>query len=271
MQHNVRDFETEVVRRSDEVPVLVDFWADWCGPCKMLAPVLDRLAAQAAGRWLLAKVNVDQHPDLAARFSIASIPAVKLFHHGKVVDEFLGMKPEAEIRRWLEKAVPSPSAASLDEATRLVAEAAFAEAARLLEPVVSAEPTNAGAALLLARCRLSLAPEHVEETLRSITETSDHWDKAAALRRLARMVVMAASPDSLPAAPVKARFIEGATAVRRQDFAAALEAFIDVLQRGRDYQEGAAKEACKAIFQVLGVRHPVSERYHRAFSSAVHA
>ncbi len=99
MSHEVRDFTAEVVERSRRVPVLVDFWAPWCGPCKMLAPVLEHLAGEAGTRWELAKVNTDEHPDLAGQYGIASIPNVKLFRDGKVVNEFTGFLPEAELRR----------------------------------------------------------------------------------------------------------------------------------------------------------------------------
>lgn len=269
MSYQFKDFTRDVLQRSHQVPVLVDFWADWCGPCKMLAPVLERLAAQAGGRWVLVKVNTDEHPDLATEYEIASIPNVKLFREGKVVDEFMGMMPEGDVRRWLEAALPSPHAASVAEAQRLVAAGSLAQAARLLEPVVAAEPSHEQARVLLAQCLLGPAPERVESVLADIGSDSELAERAAGLRTLARVAASAAQPDTLPEAPVRARFLAGAQAVRSGDYPAALEAFIEVIQRRSDYHDGAARQACRAIFQMLGPRHPISERYHRAFSSAV--
>jgi len=108
MSHEIVDFDKDILQRSHQVPVVVDFWAAWCGPCRVLGPVIERLAGEAAGRWELAKVDTEAHPEIAERYGIVSIPNVKLFVNGEVADEFVGAIPEAEIRRWLEAAVPSP-------------------------------------------------------------------------------------------------------------------------------------------------------------------
>jgi putative thioredoxin len=105
-QHAVSDFSTDVLARSQVTPVLVDFWAPWCGPCKMLKPVLEKAAAEAGGGWHLVTVNVDNHGDLAQQYGIQSIPAVKLFHRGKVVAEFVGAKSDSDFRSWLASNLP---------------------------------------------------------------------------------------------------------------------------------------------------------------------
>ena len=271
MSHEVQDFEKQVLQRSKQIPVLVDFWAPWCGPCRTLGPVLEGMATQAGGAWELVKINTEEHQDLAAAFNIASIPAVKLFVNGKVADEFVGALPEREIRRFLEKALPSPSAKQLAEAQRLLNDAANGEAVKLLEPIVSAEPGNLEARLLLAQALLSTEPERTVTLLEPVTLASEFSERAAAIRTLARLAQLAKEPAKLPEAKVRDKYLAGAAAAGSGNFASALEHFIEVLERDKQYDNGGAKAACKAIFQLLGMRHPLVERSFRAFSSALHS
>ncbi len=106
MNHEVSDFSADVLERSRTVPVLVDFWAPWCGPCRSLKPVLEKLAGEAGDHWSLVTINVDLHPGLATQFGIRSIPAVKLFHAGTVAAEFSGAMPEGSVRAWLDAHLP---------------------------------------------------------------------------------------------------------------------------------------------------------------------
>jgi len=271
MSYEVQDFKTQVLERSKQVPVLVDFWAPWCAPCRALSPVLERMAGQAGGRWELAKVNTEEHPELASAYSIASIPAVKLLADGEVVNEFVGALPEREIRRFLEQALPSPNAAGLAEAKRLLLEGANDAAAKVLEPIVRDSTGDDEARVLLAQALLSTDPGRVETVVEPISPDSDHAQKADSLRTLASLAQLVSKPDALPEDTLRERYLAGAAAVRSGDFAAALDAFIEVLERNKSYDNEGAQKACKAIFQLLGLRHPLVERSFRAFSSALHS
>ena len=269
MSHDVTDFQAEVIERSRTLPVLVDFWAAWCGPCRVLGPLLERLAGEAGDRWALAKVDTEKVPELAGQYGVTSIPSVKLFAGGEVVDEFVGALPEADIRRWIDAALPSPLAARVAEARGLVAGRAYRSAAETLREVLAAEPRNVPARVLLAEALLHTDPAAVAEAMAGLEHEPEVGDRVEALRTLARVAALVERPAELPEAPVKARFLDGARAVRAGDWGAAMQAFIEVLQGQRGYADGIAREAGRAIFLHLGIRHPVCEQYYRAFSSAL--
>ena len=144
------NFETEVIERSMTTPVVVDFWATWCAPCLQLAPILDKLTAEFAGQFILAKIDTDTQPDLAAAFGVQSIPLVVIVKHGQIADGFQGVKSEAEVRAWIQQQMPSPFEMLLVEAAALEVKAASEAEAKYRE-AVALEPTHEGARIGLAR------------------------------------------------------------------------------------------------------------------------
>jgi len=269
MSYEVRDFATQVLERSREIPVLVDFWAPWCGPCKQLGPLLEKLAAEASGRWELVKVNTEEHADLATRYEIASIPAVKLFRGGEVLDEFVGFLPEIQIRAWLDTHLGPSGPSDLEAAAELIDNGDLPTARTRLEKILAESPTRQAARLLLAETLLASDPARAVQLLEEVPDDADEAGHAQALLILARAGSRPAS--DFPEDRVRDSLLAGLAAIRERNWDAALEAFIDVTERRPKYAGGLAAEAGKAIFRYLGIRHPIAERHYRRFSSAINS
>jgi len=163
MEVDEATFEVEVLERSREAPVVVDFWAEWCGPCRALGPVLERLATEADGSWTLAKVDVDKNPMLAQAFGVRGIPSVKAFKDARPVAEFTGALPEPQVRAWLQGLGPSPADLEFEEACRLEAGGSLPEAADCYRSVLNVVPAHSGARAGLARVELALHAEGLDE------------------------------------------------------------------------------------------------------------
>ena len=213
------DFQNDVVARSADIPVLVDFWASWCGPCKMLGPVLEKLAGEAAGRWTLVKIDTDRHQVQAAQFAIRGIPDVRLFHHGKQLAQFSGAMPEPALRRWLEENLPSPTRDAVARARDLLAAGRFAEAEQVLIPLSSAHPGDRDLAAALARAIVFRNPESALQRAHGLAP-----DEAELVRSLA--LVLRIQPADLPEGSPRTPLLAGLAELRAVRFAEALRLLI---------------------------------------------
>jgi putative thioredoxin len=269
--HAISDFQTDVIERSRTVPVLVDFWAAWCAPCRMLGPTLEKLAGEAGGAWELAKVDTEQHEDLARRYGVSGIPNCKLFVDGEVVDEFTGALPEPQVRRWLEDALPSPATQALAEAEGLLAEGHFYEAAVRLRGIIESRPDSPRARLLLGVALLRLEPALVDGVVEPIGADSDYAGGADSLRTLAALARLADRDEDVPAGPAKAHVLSAARALRAGDWDGTLAAIVEGLRVARGEEAAALRDRGVAVFRLLGIRHPACETHYRAFSSLMNA
>ncbi len=259
MSRDVSNFSTDVIERSRTVPVLVDFWAPWCGPCKMLKPVLEKLAAEAAGAWELVKVNTDERPELASQFGIRGIPDVKLFHRGQVIAEFSGAMPEFQLRQWLGQNLPSAGRAAMDLAREQILSGRFHDAEIALAQLQVADPDNSEVAALLALATVFRDPAAALKLVHG-----RQGEQAELVRLFAH--VLAIAPDSLPEYSARLPLLGGLAELRAGRFAEALRLLTGSMEESVRYADAAAKRACLAIFKLLGPRHPTSEEFHRRFS-----
>ena len=270
MPYDTIDFETDVIQRSQEVPVLVDFWAEWCGPCKVLGPVLERLADRNRGEWALAKLDTEAFPAIAGQYAIRSIPNVKLFVDGQVKDEFVGALPEPQVVDWLRKALPSRYRAELKGARQLLKEGRSAQAREILDHVVAADSANDEATVLLAQALLDSDPQQAVRTVEPVNLGSEHFEAAEAIRTLSGLFGRVESPDSLPLDSVRDLYLAAIDSARSNRFEAALDGFIEVIRKNRYYDDDGSRKACIAVFKLLGEDHETTRKYRSAFSSALY-
>ena len=263
----VRDFERDVIEASRERPVMVDFWAPWCGPCRALGPVLEKLATEEDVGWSLVKVNTDQHPEISQRFGIRGIPAVKMFVDGEVVDEFTGALPEYTVRQWLEKAIPSEAKRKVDEAERMIDSGDESAARALLEALLKEEVEDPKAKVLLARVLAFEDPDRAASLVGGAAFVGAGYQQLGeAITALAEFVRAAEDEASLPEEDGKAHYIAASRAAREGRYESAIDDLIEVLKVNRSYHEEAARKAGVALFILLGDQHEVTRAKRRTFS-----
>jgi putative thioredoxin len=265
-------FPSQVVERSKEVPVVVDFWAAWCGPCKVLGPVLERLADEADGAFELAKVDVDANQALAGQFGVRGIPTVVGFRDGQPVAQFTGALPEAQVREWVRELVPSEDDLLAQAATDLLADGNIAAAEEGFRRVLASDPVHAEAATGLAT--LLIDAERFDEALQILEPISANQE-VDRLRAAARVGTI--DTTAIPELQVKLNADPGNVPVRIElgralaadnQYEPALEALLDAVLEGGDTRDDA-RTAMLDVFEVLGPDHELTATYRRKLASAL--
>ncbi|AZD51068.1 thioredoxin [Pseudomonas chlororaphis] len=276
------DFDQSVIENSFHKPVLVDFWAEWCAPCKALMPMLQQIAESYQGELLLAKVNCDIEQDIVARFGIRSLPTVVLFKDGQPVDGFAGAQPESAVRTMLEPHVqmPPPKAADpLELAEALFAEGRIAEAEATLKVLLGEDNSNAKALILYARCLTERGELGEAQTVLDAVTGDEH--KAALAGAKAQITFLKQAADLPDSADLKSRLAQNPQddeavyqlaiqQLARQQYDAALDALLKLFIRNRGYNEGLPHKTLLQVFELLGNDHPLVTTYRRKLFAALY-
>lgn len=266
------DFEEMVLRASQEVPVVVDFWAGWCQPCMILSPMLERLAEERDGGFVLAKVDVDANPNLSGLFGIQSIPTVKAFRDGQVVLEFVGVQPEEVLRRFVDQLVPSAADELAGRAESARESGDLVEAEDLYRQALSTDPAHEGAKLGLAAL---LAMRGEDEEARGLlaqlptTEGVRRLDAELELRSAAR------GEEDREALRIRAETGDGEAALALAtadagagDHRTALERSLRLVESGGGQRDGA-RDLMVRIFEALGDEHPLTREFRPRLARAL--
>lgn len=272
-------FEQDVLERSKQVLVLVDFWAPWCAPCRALKPTLEKLAAEYRGRFLLAKVNTDEHPEIAARYGVRGIPNVKAFVDGELASEFTGAQPEAAVRRFIEALLPSPGETLRRSAQEAAAQGDRARALALLREAVVQDPANDRARIDLAA--LAIADGEWDEAERQLDAVpEERRDERAtrvaaqvALRRksqgLADLATLKAAVDAAPDA-LDSRLAYAERLAVDGRIEASLDELIEIVRRGRGEPRERARRTILDLFSLAADRPDLVGAYRRKLAAALY-
>lgn len=275
-QHNF----AAVVENSQQVPVLVDFWADWCQPCKTLTPLLTKLAQEYRGGFILAKVNADAERALAGHFQVRSLPTVMVIWQGQIVEQLVGLQPESAYRQIIDQFHAAPGA-SVQEQIELLWEGGHRqEAVDLLREALNQEPASSELKIALAEKLLQLDQgDQARELLQSLPDEERNRQPASGLMARLQFAVLAQGAPDRAALETQAQSHPADCAARRQlaarlvlagDYEAALEQFMTILRCDPQFEDEAGRKGLIAMFEMLGNDHPLTITYRRRLFSLLH-
>ena len=272
-------FERDVIDASMEVPVVLDFWAPWCGPCKTLGPVLERLEREYGGRWKLVKINADMNPELIASFNLKSIPHVVAFVDGNAVAQFMGAQPEPHVRAFLDRIIPNPGAAEHRSAREALAKGQGAVAEGYLKNAIALDPANDGArldmiGLLLDRQDLAGARAHVTVLSPKAEQQSTY---GTVMGRMEAAEIAASLPPAeilqrrirIDEHDLQARLELADLNIAKRDFAPALEQLFEITRRDRRFHSDVGRRKMLDVFRMAADQEGLVSEYRSKLSTVL--
>ncbi len=264
------DFEYEVLSYSQNIPVVVEFWATWCQPCKKLGPMLEQLAEEAVGNFRLARVDVDANPNLALRYGVRSIPTVKAISQGQVVSEFVGMQPEARVRDFIgHLSPPSETSLAAEKASSLLLTQEWSQAEVIFRELEEQNPNDPAVQLGLVKALLAQGKYGEARFLLTQFPASREYNSAELLRPLAD-AMMQYDKNELPAEnDLDAMFSTSIRLAMHGNHAAALDGLLDILRQQKHYRGEKVRQVFLGVLELYGIEDPFSKEYRRELSSVL--
>lgn len=263
------DFEYEVIQYSQQTPVVVDFWADWCIPCKTLSPILTKFTEAAQGDFRLAKVDVDENPKLTQRYNVRGIPAVKGFRGGQMVAEFSGSPSEPQVRNFLDELIPGPSDLQLEKGNSLIQLEEWVRAETAFRQALEERSKHPGALLGLTKTLLVQGKGSEALAILDRFPASREFSSAQQLRPLASALKQKnqyLKSDEL----IDATYSRALQLIARGNLPAAMDGLLAIIQEDKRYRDDEARQVMVSIFEILGNENPLTRQYRAELASALY-
>ena len=254
-------FEHDVLQASYEKPVLVDFWAAWCGPCRMLGPVLEQLAEEQSDRWTLVKVDTEAHQELAMQYDIMSIPAVKLFHKGEVIGEFVGALPRNSIMRWLDAQLPSDEKSLLQEVRDTYADIPDRAALLTLQELFERNPDQISFVTEWLKHGMFFEPEEATQVMNRIGLINEDSVLVEDLSVIRDWMQLPEEADK----PISAQLIQAREQILEAQHEPAIQTIINSLLVDKSYLDDLPRRIGIALFRIWGPEHPLTKKHRKIF------
>ncbi len=262
----IADFDEKVLAASQQVPVIVDFWAPWCQPCRILKPLLEKLAAEFDGRFILAKINSDENQELSTRYGVRGIPAVKAFVGGQVADEFTGALPESQVREFIERLIPSPAEPLRQEALALAAAGDIAGARKQMVDAINLDPHHDTSYLDFIQLSIDLgSADALAEANELMHVVADRARDRTRVESLLARLRMANSAGNVDVAALEVKIAQDANAhetrlqlanalALQHDYRGALENLLEIVRRDRKWNDEAGRKGMLNLFSLLAAQ-----------------
>lgn len=258
------DFQKEVIDQSFNKPVVVDFWAPWCGPCRTLGPIIEQIATEQEDRWTLVKLNTEDHQEIANTYQIRSIPNVKLFYKGEVINEFMGALPRTSILNWLEEHLPNEQKQDLEDIlTRLQDKDPLA--LKELKAFAQEQPEIKEARLALAQNIVFQEPENALALIQDFSMGYKFYDETNYVKDLAHFIQHQPLGN-----PTGKKIAAAQFAAQNDDLEACIQLIIEATTLDKSYEQELPRKTGVALFRTLGTKHPLTKTYRWKFDMVLY-